>query len=1297
MTSLRHYDWRAVYESQPSDDRSYLVEEFYRPALERATQYDRIAGYFNSGALAAAAKGIEAFIDNDAEMRLIVGAQLQERDRPILEALEDEFDERFTDLDESQLDGRLEILAWLLEHDRLKIKVAQPKHGKWGVFHPKVGIFYDSEGNRLSFEGSVNETKSGWTMNYERFKVHRDWRREEATYLTADVESFDQLWNDDHEYVDVYDLSTAIEENIIEWKSPDSFDGVEKAAKRAQGKDERPEESETGEVTASGAAAATILDKGPKMPQGLHIAEEASTIDPWPHQRVVSDTAVNTYPQGFLFCDEVGLGKTIEIGFTLSRLGLTDEIQNSLLLVPAGLTQQWQEELWEKFNLNTYRYDRTTGGDYVFYDAFGNATAPPGESELDIDAARRAEDWTESPIWRFVHDRQADSDQPVIVIMSWHTARLSRYWDDIAPGGKDNGRQRGNVPASVRGRDASEREGVWDTVVVDEAHNARRTTNLYGLLEELRPHTQTYYLMTATPMQLHHEELYDLLTLLELPDEWDNRNRFSDFFRTRRALIDALDESGSDEALTEISTQQTLDGEYQAGIDTSLSTSEEIYLKVSEALGLEDEAIARQRLLTACKLARSYGDSYDGYVETVDEAIAAADLDTFMGEDRQLKQLLYPESVVATEPFIVSRSDRRTAIDELSEDAWRVIQEVLDEATPVNALLHRNTRDTLEKYSEADILDESVADRDPERKDISLSDEAAEVYERIDEYTTKFYKKAQEAEEQQTQALGFVMTTYRERLTSSIAAIRKSLSHRLETLERQHKALERKAAVEEDIDAEAAASLAEFSTAEQVDFAELEDGGESMLGVDISEVVPGDTDEGLSLIEEEITELRSFIQDVRQIGRDPKINQLRDDLRELDKQGHDRVLVFTQYTDTLDYVRSHLTQTHGENVATYSGRGGEMYDADADEWYGVSKEQVKRAFAAEEDGVDVLVGTEAASEGLNLQECGAVINYDLPWNPMKVEQRIGRVDRIGQEHDEITIYHYIYEDTIENDIYDALDDRINMFEDVVGELQPILAGVNQNIKSATLEGDGDAAASVSEQMQATGDQDTVDVREALTEVESATREEVLANARLTAWESYSHPDIESVGAESHDNVPFTTGSVEAAFTSVFPGILDSLTVTPVAEIEEASEIDEEYREAVYRVTLPDEVEISWQLEEGTVASQIANKENTVAVTFDPACADEYPSLRFALPGEPIFDQLVDLVCSATDTDKYEWVQLGYDWTGDDYRTGGESWIIGHLFKDEAGVVLGPDGTAVETPTDMERLEEWVHLFTQNRT
>jgi hypothetical protein len=802
--------------------------------------------------------------------------------------------------------------------------------------------------------------------------------------------------------------------------------------------------------------------------------------------------------------------------------------------------------------------------------------------------------------------------------------------------------------------------------------------------------------MTATPMQLHHEELYDLLTLLGLPDAWDNRDDFADLFRTRRALNGVLRDGSAETAISDINTQQTLDGEYQSGIDTSLSVSEEIYLQLSETLNLEDEAIARQRLLTACKLARSYGDAYDGYVETVDEAMAAANLDEFMGEDRQVKQLLYPESVVAEEPFIVSRSDRRTAVDELSEDAWQVIREVLDDATPVNALLHRNTRDTLEKYSEAGVLDESVADRDPERKDISLSDEAAGVYERIDEYTTKFYKKAQESEDQQTKALGFVMTTYRERLTSSIAAIRNSLSRRLEKLEQQHQALERQVAVEDDIDTEAAEQLAEFSTAEQVDFAELEDGGESMLGVDIAEVVPGDTDEGLKLIKEEITELRSFIEDVRQIGRDPKINQLRDDLRELDKQGHARVLVFTQYTDTLDYVRSHLLQTHGENVATYSGRGGEMYDADADEWYGVSKEEVKRAFAADEGGVDVLVGTEAASEGLNLQECGAIINYDLPWNPMKVEQRIGRVDRIGQEHREITIYHYIYEDTIENDIYDALDDRINMFEDVVGDLQPILADVNQNIKSATLEGDDAAAASVSEQMQSTDNQETVDVSEALTEVETATREEVLSNARLEAWASYSHPDIDSVGADTHDHVPFTTTSAESAVTTAFPEILDGLTAMPASEIEEDTELGEDCQDAVYVITLPDEIDAVQQSEEGTVASEIASEEDTVVATFDAGCAEDYPSLRFLLPGDPIFEQLVDHACSVSGLSEYEWVQFGYNWIDNEQVEGQNPWIVGGLLDDGTGVVLDEDGNMSNTAIDTESLEQWSREFVENR-
>jgi len=160
------------------------------------------------------------------------------------------------------------------------------------------------------------------------------------------------------------------------------------------------------------------------------------------------------------------------------------------------------------------------------------------------------------------------------------------------------------------------------------------------------------------------------------------------------------------------------------------------------------------------------------------------------------------------------------------------------------------------------------------------------------------------------------------------------------------------------------------------------------------------------------------------VDTDPKIQQLYNDLDELDRAGHNRVIVFTQYADTMDFIRDSLADLLGATIATYSGRGGELYDPDSETWKHVGKERVKREFSRDDGQVDILVCTDSASEGLNLQECGALINYDLPWNPMRVEQRIGRIDRIGQRFDEIRILNYSYEDTVETDIYDRLDDRI---------------------------------------------------------------------------------------------------------------------------------------------------------------------------------------------------------------------------------------------------------------------------------
>jgi superfamily II DNA or RNA helicase len=158
-------------------------------------------------------------------------------------------------------------------------------------------------------------------------------------------------------------------------------------------------------------------------------------------------------------------------------------------------------------------------------------------------------------------------------------------------------------------------------------------------------------------------------------------------------------------------------------------------------------------------------------------------------------------------------------------------------------------------------------------------------------------------------------------------------------------------------------------------------------------------------------------------------------------------MVFTQFTDTMDFLRNQLRTTPGLKMMCYSGRGGEVPLGDS-EWTVIPRDQAKRKFRKRE--ADVLLCTDAAAEGLNFQFCGALINYDLPWNPMRVEQRIGRIDRVGQEYPKIRIVNLQYEDTIETEVYRVLQQRIGFFTSVVGKLQPILSSVSQRIAAAVL-------------------------------------------------------------------------------------------------------------------------------------------------------------------------------------------------------------------------------------------------------
>lgn len=142
----------------------------------------------------------------------------------------------------------------------------------------------------------------------------------------------------------------------------------------------------------------------------------------------------------------------------------------------------------------------------------------------------------------------------------------------------------------------------------------------------------------------------------------------------------------------------------------------------------------------------------------------------------------------------------------------------------------------------------------------------------------------------------------------------------------------------------------------------------------------------------------------------------------LKKNPHEKVIVFTQYLKSMDYIISLLS----DRGLTFTLFRGDMSAKDKD-----------ASITRFKNEVPILLSTESGGEGRNIQFCNTIVNFDLPWNPMRIEQRIGRLHRIGQTRD-VFIFNLSIKGTIEDYIIDILNNKINMFEMVIGEIEPIL-------------------------------------------------------------------------------------------------------------------------------------------------------------------------------------------------------------------------------------------------------------------
>jgi superfamily II DNA or RNA helicase len=186
-----------------------VLRDFYIPVLQQAISYKRLTGYFSSQVLALAARGIAGLISNGGRMQLITSPVVSEADFKILtsntpEAIEKFVDVQFAkalsdinDLASTIAYDHLRALGWMLREGILEIRVLVPRdiNSGAGIFHSKVGIIEDSQGNKVSFSGSVNETAMGWAQNIEEFKVFKSWDDGSSNWVQHDAALFEKYWD----------------------------------------------------------------------------------------------------------------------------------------------------------------------------------------------------------------------------------------------------------------------------------------------------------------------------------------------------------------------------------------------------------------------------------------------------------------------------------------------------------------------------------------------------------------------------------------------------------------------------------------------------------------------------------------------------------------------------------------------------------------------------------------------------------------------------------------------------------------------------------------------------------------------------------------------------------------------------------------------------------------------------------------------------------------------------------------------------------------------------------------------
>ena len=348
----------------------------------------------------------------------------------------------------------------------------------------------------------------------------------------------------------------------------------------------------------------------------------------------------------------------------------------------------------------------------------------------------------------------------------------------------------------------------------------------------------------------------------------------------------------------------------------------------------------------------------------------------------------------------------------------------------VDKVMIRRGKDTIFEIDAAGRLVKKFRDREPHAIEVRFSNEERALYDKVSDYTSEGWaalnrKRAISAPERN--AGRFLLALVQKRMVSSIYALRETLRRRIDSivetrvvdrvegysgkdLRRLLKEYERSAYLEDE-DREAVERYVETRPVQAM-YAERTN---------------------------EVKTLRELLADAEALveqGQDSKLRWLTDFLRQLfARDPQEKVIIFTQYRDTLAYIRRHLDQQWflGEGAIVEIHGGMPLGDNEAEEG---TKLHAAHRFNAPD--TRVLLATDAAAEGLNLQRhCHILVNYELPWNPNRLEQRIGRIHRYGQRR-VAQVYNLMIEDSKEAEIFKRLQEKVETIRRQLGNMAEVL-------------------------------------------------------------------------------------------------------------------------------------------------------------------------------------------------------------------------------------------------------------------